>query len=210
MTPTAFMTDAAWEAIAEKMAKGIRAMPIIEDHPDWWVRYSVDGFGSHKKLLIVMRIFAAYLITLLIEEVGSSHVNQPFDRGVAKHGKSTMRGVLDLLLQNPMTLKTKTMNQWHLLIVGLASLRQLGKPSAAWQSSFRATNLDPRFRMDFKTWCTKIKHFLQAGSDFQLEGEHTLAPPPPAAAAAAAAASTHTSLSPHLPPPPSTALPSHR
>jgi hypothetical protein len=108
MTPTAFMTDAAWEAIAEKMAKGIRAMPIIEDHPDWWVRYSVDGFGSHKKLLIVMRIFAAYLITLLIEEADSSHVNQPFDRGVAKHGKSTMRGVLDLLLQNPMTLKTKT------------------------------------------------------------------------------------------------------
>ena len=30
MTPTAFMTDDAWVATAEKLAKGIRDMPVIK------------------------------------------------------------------------------------------------------------------------------------------------------------------------------------
>jgi len=33
-------------------------------------------------------------IELIIEEGDSSHVNQPFDRQVAKTGKATMRSVL--------------------------------------------------------------------------------------------------------------------
>ena len=29
------MTEAAWLEIAEERAKGIRAMPVIKDHPEW-------------------------------------------------------------------------------------------------------------------------------------------------------------------------------
>mmetsp|Transcript_55081 Transcript_55081/g.125309 ORF Transcript_55081/g.125309 Transcript_55081/m.125309 type:complete len:312 (+) Transcript_55081:149-1084(+) len=37
MTPTGYMTEEAWVAMAEDQAKGIRAMPYICDNPDWWV-----------------------------------------------------------------------------------------------------------------------------------------------------------------------------
>ena len=37
MTPTGYMTEEAWVAMAEDQAKGIRAMPYICDNPDWYV-----------------------------------------------------------------------------------------------------------------------------------------------------------------------------
>ena len=56
MTPTAFMTDDAWENITPKLAKGIRDLPVICDHPEWWVIKIVDGYGSHCKNLVRMLI----------------------------------------------------------------------------------------------------------------------------------------------------------
>ena len=47
MTPTGYMTEECWDDMAEEVAKGIRAMPVIKDHSDWWVRLVLDGFGSH-------------------------------------------------------------------------------------------------------------------------------------------------------------------
>ena len=41
------MTEAAWLEMAEDRAKGIRAMPVIKDHPLWWVAEILDGFGAH-------------------------------------------------------------------------------------------------------------------------------------------------------------------
>lgn len=47
MTPSGFMTNQAWDDSAEKLAKGIRQMPVIKDHPDFWVVKHLDGFKSH-------------------------------------------------------------------------------------------------------------------------------------------------------------------
>jgi hypothetical protein len=63
MTQNAYMSKEAWEgggvgsgdgddvAIARKIAAGIREMPVIIDHPDWWVRFTEDGLYVHKSSL---------------------------------------------------------------------------------------------------------------------------------------------------------------
>ena len=38
---SAFMTSETWREIAPKIAAGIRAMPVIQDHPEWWVLFVV-------------------------------------------------------------------------------------------------------------------------------------------------------------------------
>jgi hypothetical protein len=81
-----------------------------------------------------------------------------------------MRDVL-ALLQRCGIVKSNVMTQWHLVHVGLNCLRYRGNPSEAWVRSFRATNLDPRFRMQFPAWCKVIAEFLQAGSRFEEEDE---------------------------------------
>ena len=57
MTPSAFMTDAAWLEFTPSLIKGIRSMPYIVDHPDWWVRMTLDGFGSHVNKVESLRMF---------------------------------------------------------------------------------------------------------------------------------------------------------
>ncbi len=49
MTPNACsMTYRAWEAIVPLLCDGIHAMlERINNHPDWWIVLSLDGFGSH-------------------------------------------------------------------------------------------------------------------------------------------------------------------
>lgn len=47
MTPSAYMTNDAWRNICPKLCAGIRQMEVIRDHPDKWVVFSLDGFGSH-------------------------------------------------------------------------------------------------------------------------------------------------------------------
>ena len=68
MTPTAFMTDAAWEELTPRLIEGIRAMPVVCDHPDWWVRLSLDGFKSHVNSAASMQAFRDAKITIVKEE----------------------------------------------------------------------------------------------------------------------------------------------
>ncbi len=44
------MTDKVWIEMAETVAIGIRAMPVIKDYRDWWCLLSLDGYGSHLKI----------------------------------------------------------------------------------------------------------------------------------------------------------------
>jgi hypothetical protein len=47
MTPSGYMTDKAWEKVVHALALGISRMPVIRDHPNWWVCITLDGIGSH-------------------------------------------------------------------------------------------------------------------------------------------------------------------
>jgi hypothetical protein len=78
MTPNAYMTDEAWIELAPGLCAGIRAMPVIKDHPDWWVVMTLDGFTSHLGNE-ALKVFEAHKIMVVKEEGDMSHVNQPYD-----------------------------------------------------------------------------------------------------------------------------------
>jgi hypothetical protein len=46
-TDNTYLTDTTWIKLAPDIAKGIRMMPVIKDHPDWKVVVTLDGFSSH-------------------------------------------------------------------------------------------------------------------------------------------------------------------
>ena len=95
MTANVFMTDDAWMGLVPKLCKAIRQLPVIRDHPDWWVAITLDGFGSHINCASAQEVFADNFILLVKEEGDTSQVNQPYDQAVAKQDKRLMRSTLD-------------------------------------------------------------------------------------------------------------------
>ena len=136
MTQNAHMSKEAWEGggvgssdgddvgIARKIAAGIRKMPVIIDHPDWWVRFTEDGVYVHKFSLAAQKVFHEHKIANVIEEGFSSHINQPFDREVAKKGKHEMKSAIAVLQKSNAV--GSVMSQQHLVFCALHGLRLLG------------------------------------------------------------------------------------
>ena len=60
MTESGFLTDAAFDEFVEELAKGIRALPVISDHPTWWVLITMDGFHAHKMTLKGMSVLVSH------------------------------------------------------------------------------------------------------------------------------------------------------
>ena len=80
MTANAFMTDEAMDEIAVSWAQGLRALPVVCDHPTWWMTQTLDGFRSHKFVLRALRVFWEYKIMLPIEEGDNSQVPYSYHR----------------------------------------------------------------------------------------------------------------------------------
>jgi hypothetical protein len=167
MTENAYMTDEAWDEIAPMAAKGIREMPVIRANPDWWVLEVFDGFGSHTSGLRAMKIRHSSKILSLKEEGDSSHVNQAYDKFVAKGDKATEMRTLSYL-RSAKQLTRGVVDQWHMVHVGLAAVRNT--TPRTWTRSFQACNMDPRCQLSFPRWCKKIESVLQAGQTFKTEG----------------------------------------
>jgi hypothetical protein len=91
MTPTAFMTNEAWDQSAERLAKGIRDMPVIRDHPSFWVVLHLDGFKAHVMTYAAQQVFWEHKILVVKENSHSSQVNQAFDQACAKRAKAENR-----------------------------------------------------------------------------------------------------------------------
>jgi hypothetical protein len=47
MSPNAYMTDEVYLNLVPFLCQGNRQMPVIKEHPTWWVVLTMDGFGSH-------------------------------------------------------------------------------------------------------------------------------------------------------------------
>ena len=89
-------------------------MDVIKDHPTWWVRFVLDGFGAHFDHE-AMEIFATYKIMVLKEEGNMSHVNQLYDQDVAKTDKSNVRCYASVLRNHCQSVKV--IDQWTLVSV---------------------------------------------------------------------------------------------
>ena len=91
MTPSAFMTDKAWEEMVLDRARGIRAMPVICNNPGMWVLEILDGFGSHCNCPKALQIYYDHKILQAKEEADTSHVCQLYDQQPAKKDKKELR-----------------------------------------------------------------------------------------------------------------------
>ena len=47
MTPSAYLTLECWTKLDPALARAIRRIPVICDHPDWWVKVTMDGLLGH-------------------------------------------------------------------------------------------------------------------------------------------------------------------
>ena len=159
-TPSAYLTNESWLGLVPKLCRGIRAMPYIRDHPDWWCGMSFDGFSSHIVVVEALEIFAEYKILIVKEEGDCLHVNQAYDQFVAKADKAAIRESLDLVRSNyPGIIKPEL-----LIRICVEALQQV-KPEK-WVESFKRVNLHPDFRVSFEDWLRKIDTHLSCGNKF--------------------------------------------
>jgi hypothetical protein len=144
MAPSAYMTN----MMAPYIAKGIRQMEVIRDHPDWWVVCSLDGFASHL-VAPALQVFRYHNIFLVKEEGDMSQVDQAYDQSVAKAGKACICNILDLVRR----FIKSSMTQWQLIAVCCEALQKV--TSATWVSSFKKVNMHPYYRVEIGE---RLKH----------------------------------------------------
>jgi hypothetical protein len=130
MTPTAFVTEEAWEEMTPFVIKGIRSIDIIKANPQWWVLEVFDGFGPHVSSYKAMKQQYDNKILSLKEEGDTSHVNQAYDKFVALLDKTLKRMGLALLRNSVY----KVIDQWALLHVCFFIVR--GTQPDTWTNSF--------------------------------------------------------------------------
>ena len=134
--------------MAPNIVEGIRQMPVVRDNPQWWELAVFDGFGSHLTGLRAMKVRDENKILSLKEEGDSSHVNQAYDRFVARSDKAVEAESLTFL-RRAKSLNKGVVDQWGLVHVGLACLQETNKMKYIWTNSFRACNMDPRTQLSF-------------------------------------------------------------
>ena len=113
-TPNEYLTGNAWLELSTITAKGIRAIPVIRDHPDWWVSLSLYGFGSHVNVDAANENFTKLKIWIMKEEADTSQTCQVYDQLQAKKEKSCMRPLVDLVASH-----CRVINQWQLIVICL-------------------------------------------------------------------------------------------
>ena len=174
MTPSAFLTDEAWEKFVPSLIKGIRlqvrtAAALLgissEDADKLVVALTFDGFKSHLKNLTELCIFAENNIRCAVENRDSSEINQAFDQLVARAGKKRAAKALDDLRRSHVV---PIIDQWTLIVVGLSMLRDCDK-SFVWEASFIAVNMHPLHRRPFEEFLQQINGFVQGAEKFEDE-----------------------------------------
>jgi len=150
MTPNAFMTDVTWTKVVPILCKAIRNLPVIRDHPDWWIVIALDGFGSHINVDEAQLMFHKYKILILKEEGDTSHVNQAYDQSVAKADKSMMRDALATVRPQ----LGQKLDQWYLIAIAINSLAKIGPEP--WIQSFIKVNMHPKHRVSADQWLKNL------------------------------------------------------
>ena len=154
---TAYMDDETWIKTVQAMAPGIRAMPVIRDHPEWWACITFDGFKSHVNVNEALQQFAVNNIRSVKEEAGTSHVNQPYDQAQALADKRASRQLLEMAR----TKVNGNIDQWKLIGILIVAIKSL--KDDVWIKSFKKVNLHPKFRVPFEKWLERINGHIVTG-----------------------------------------------
>ena len=88
MNPNSFMTIEAWEEIPPHICDGLYKINwFVKVNPHWFMLDIVDGFGAHMSSVMALKICLPFRIFSLKEEGYTSHVNQSYNKFVAKSNK---------------------------------------------------------------------------------------------------------------------------
>ena len=115
------MDDETWLQCLKAMAPGIRAMPVIKDHPEWWACLTLDGFKSHVNVNDTLQDFTDCKIRVVKEEAGISHVNQPYDQSQAQADKRASQQLLEMA----QTKVKGNIDQWKLIGILIVAIKIL-------------------------------------------------------------------------------------
>ena len=158
------MTHAAWTELAPRIAKSIRALPVICDHPSWWFRLHVDGLSAHD-LFEANKIFADSKILVVIEESHSSHVNQSYDKDPARASKEAMRQFIPDVRDHLGATVNHELDQWSLIRV-IACLEPYVPPEA-WVRGFKRVNLHPKYAVGIDVWLSLKSEYIIAAKNLR-------------------------------------------
>lgn len=164
MTDNAFMTNDAWYEATKAIISGYNQMPVIKDNPQWSIVEFYDGFGAHEYEPRALELRERRGMITAKEESKTSHVNQAYDRFVAKEDKRVASETL-AILRDAKHVTGGIVDQYSLVYVVIAIVTQTKR--STWVSSFNAVNLNPRTRLSEDEWLAKIKPFLQGGATFK-------------------------------------------
>ena len=106
----------------------------------------MDGFGAHFASLNALATRKKNNILTVKEEGDSSHVNQAYDKFVAKSDKAAKASSLGTMRHHVYKGPNK-MDQWTLVHCGLAAINATTEET--WVRSFAACNLQPSTRVNF-------------------------------------------------------------
>lgn len=142
-------------------------MPVVVDNPQWWVLELLDGFGAHTASHKASLIRYENKVLSLKEDADSSSINQAYDKEVAKSDKRIQRQSL-AHLQNLKQFNANIVDQWSIMLTGLAAVRHCNKNPNIWINSFIATNTHPTKQIPFADWCKKIEWAIQSSDSYDL------------------------------------------
>ena len=97
----------------KSMAPGIRASPVIRDHPNWWTFLNFDGFRFNVYINASLHKCSENKIRIVKEEASTSRVNQNYDQAQVQTDKGTPRQLLKMEQS-----KVKfNIDQWNLISI---------------------------------------------------------------------------------------------
>ena len=149
------MTNEAWLEASTNVSRGIRNMPVVKDHPEKFCLLSMDGYKSHQNSPEALSHFVKAKIHVIKEESHTSHINQPYDKFVAKSDKKQWKKNLDIIRQNGTVVDQLTMVA---AVIGI-----LNDSKSQWEQSFKAVNMHPDKRISFEEWMKKCDRNIAAG-----------------------------------------------
>ena len=150
MTPRVYMTTKAWEEMDPKYCFRLQKLNRhIVSMPEWWMIEIINGFGAHLSSYKALKIRHDLRILTLKEEGYLSHVNQAYDKFVAKTDKMAKDASLGML-RNAKYVSRGFIDQCKLVHIALYAVRSTKRETC--QKYFSTCNLNPFTRIYFTDW----------------------------------------------------------
>ena len=95
-------------------------MPVIRDHPYWWLSLSLYEFVTHVNVDAANEKCTKLNIFIVKEDADTSQTCQEYDQLQAKKEKNCMRPMFDLVASH-----CGAINQWKLIVICFQALKKV-------------------------------------------------------------------------------------